>query len=105
MHDNDKKAWEHFISPARRINGKEFEVRMPFNDKVNMLRSNNRKAAGRTRSEQKEMLRTPLYMQAMYKAHQTFVDKDSVEVVDTTATPEGPVYYMPSIQRNHEIGF
>ena len=95
MHDNDKKAWEHFISTARRINGREFEVRMPFNDKVSMLKSNIRKAAGRTRSEQEEMLRTPLYMQAMCKAHQVFVDKDSVEVVDTTTTPEGPVYYMP----------
>ena len=95
MHDNDKKAWEHFISTARRIDGKEFEVRMPFNDKVSMLKSNIKKAAGRTRSEQEMMLRTPLYMQAMCKAHQTFVDKDSVEVVDTTTTPEGPVYYMP----------
>ena len=95
MHDNDKKAWEHFISTARRINGKEFEVRMPFNDKIKMLKSNIRKAAGRTRSEQEEMLRTPLYMQAMCRAHQTFIDKDSVEVVNITATPEGPIYYMP----------
>ena len=88
MHDNDKKAWEHFISTARRINGREFEVRMPFNDKVSMLKCNIRKAAGRTRSEQEEMLRTPLYMQAMCKAHQVFVDKDSVEVVHTTTTSE-----------------
>ena len=95
IHDNDKKAWEHFISTARRIKGKEFEVRMPFNNKIDMLKSNIRKAAGRTRSEQEEMLRTPLYMQAMCKAHQSFIDKDSVEVVDTTKTPEGPIYYMP----------
>ena len=91
IHDDDKKAWEHFISTARRINGKEFEVRMPFNNKMNLLKSNIRKAAGRTRSEQEEMLRTPLYMQAMCKAHQTFIDKESIEVVDVTATPEGPV--------------
>ena len=95
IHDDDKKAWEHFISTARRVDGKEFEVRMPFNDKIDLLKSNIRKAAGRTRSEQEEMLRTPLYMQAMCKAHQTFIDKESVEVVDVTVTPEGPVYYMP----------
>ena len=34
-------------------------------------------------------------MQAMIKAHQTFVDRDSVEVVDTNIPPRGPVYYMP----------
>ena len=60
---------------------------MPFNDKINLLKSNIRKAAGRARSEHKEMLRTPVYMQAMCKAHQTFIDVESVEVVDVKATP------------------
>ncbi|CAL4237698.1 unnamed protein product [Meganyctiphanes norvegica] len=95
IHHNDQKAWEHFINTTKRIGQKEFEVRMPFNEKVHMLKSNIRKAAGRTRSEQAEMVRVPAYMTAMCNAHQTFIDKDSVEVVDTYDTPEGPVYYMP----------
>ena len=95
MHDHDQKAWEHFISTAKRIDGKDFEVRMPFNEKIDQLKSNIKKAAGRTRSEQQEMISIPAYMHAMNKAHQTFVDKDSVEIVDTTIPPKGPVYYMP----------
>ena len=95
VHENDKIAWEHFISTTKRIGQKDFEVRMPFNEKVHQLKSNIKKAAGRTRSEQAEMIRTPAYMLAMCKAHQTFVDKDSVEVVNTTIPSKGPVYYMP----------
>ena len=95
IHHNDQKAWEHFVNTTKRIGQREFEVRMPFNEKVHMLKSNIRKAAGRTRSEQAEMVRVPAYMTAMCNAHQTFIDKDSVEVVDTYDTPEGPVYYMP----------
>ena len=95
VHDNDKIAWEHFINTTKRIGHGEFEVRMPFNGKVHQLKSNIKKAAGRTRSEQADMIKTPVYMQAMCKAHQTFVDKDSVETVDITIPPEGPVYYMP----------
>ena len=68
---------------------------MPFNEKVHQLKSNIKKAAGRTTSEQAEMIRTPAYMLAMCKAHQTFVDKDSMEMVNTTIPSKGPVYYMP----------
>ena len=95
VHGDDKIAWEHFISTTKRIGNKEFEVRMPFNEKVHHLKNNIKKAAGRTRSEQAEMIKSPVYMQAMIKAHQTFVDRDSVEVVDINIPPKGPVYYMP----------
>ena len=95
VHGDDKIAWEHFVSTTKRIGNDQFEVRMPFNEKVHQLKSNIKKAAGRTRSEQVEMNNSPTYMQAMCKAHQTFVDRDSVEVVDTSILPKGPVYYMP----------
>ena len=95
VHADDQKAWEHFIETTKRTEQGEFEVRMPFNDKVDLLKTNIKKAAGRTRSEQSEMLKSPAYMEAMLKAHQTFMDKDSVEMVDNSVIPEGPVYYMP----------
>ena len=95
VHADDEKAWEHFIETTKRTEQGVFEVRMPFNDKVDLLKTNIKKAAGRTRSEQSEMLKSPAYKEAMLKAHQTFIDKDSVEPVDNSVIPEGPVYYMP----------
>ena len=95
VHGDDKIAWEHFVNTTKRIGHKEFEVRMPFNEKVHQLKSNIKKAAGRTRSEQAEMIKSQAYMEAMCKAHQSFVDRDSVEVVHSTIPPKGPVYYMP----------
>ena len=94
IHGEDKIAWEHFVGTTKRV-GKVFEVRMPFNSRVHQLKSNIRKAAGRTRSEQATMNESPDYMTAMCKAHQSFVDRDSVEVVNTDIPPKGPVYYMP----------
>ena len=47
VHGDNKIAWEHLIRTTKRINNKEFEVRMPFNDKIHLLKSNIRKAAGR----------------------------------------------------------
>ena len=94
IHKDDETTWNHFVSTTVR-NGQEFEVRMPFNDKVHMLKSNQSKAAGRTRSEQAEMIRNPAYMLAMCKAHQVFIDTNSVEIVDPAAPVAGPIYYMP----------
>ena len=53
MHGEDKLAWEHFIKTTRRLNKEEFEVRMPFNEKVHLLKSNRSRAGGRTRKDQK----------------------------------------------------
>ena len=50
IHGDDKIAWEHFVGTTRRVN-EVFEVRMPFNERVLQLKSNIKKAAGRTRSE------------------------------------------------------
>ena len=94
IHGDDKIAWEHFVGTTRRVDD-VFEVRMPFNERVLQLKSNIKKAAGRTRSEQLAMNESPAYMKAMCKAHQSFIDRDSVEVVDVNIPPTGPVYYMP----------
>ena len=94
IHGDDETAWNHFVSTTVR-KGQEFEVRMPFNDKIHMLKSNKSKAAGRTRSEQAAMMRNPAYMTAMCNAHQVFIDTNSVEVVDPLAPVVGPIYYMP----------
>ena len=94
VHTDDETTWNHFISTTIR-NGQEFEVRMPFNNKVHMLKSNKSKAAGRARSEQAEMIRNEAYMSAMCKAHQVYIDTNSVEIVDPSAQVVGPVYYMP----------
>ena len=94
IHRDDETAWNHFVSTTVR-KGQEFEVKMPFNDKVHLLKSNKSKAAGRTRSEQAAMMKNPAYMTAMCNAHQVFIDTNSVEVVDPSAPVLGPLYYMP----------
>ena len=94
IHGDDKIAWEHFVGTTKRVS-EVFEVRMPFNERVLQLKSNIKKAAGRTRNEQLAMNESPVYMKAMCKAHQSFIDRDSVEVVDVEIPPKGPVYYMP----------
>ncbi|CAL4170140.1 unnamed protein product, partial [Meganyctiphanes norvegica] len=45
VHTDDKTTWNHFISATIR-NGQVFELRMPFNGKVHMLKSNKSKADG-----------------------------------------------------------
>ena len=95
MHGEEKLAWEHFIKTTRRINEEEFEVRMPFNEKVHLLKSNRSRAVGRTRTEQKQMIASEKYKEAMLAAHQVFVERDSVEIVDPRAPITGPEYYMP----------
>ena len=68
---------------------------MPFNEKVHLLKSNRSRAGGRTRKEQKQMIASPKYKEAMLAAHQIFVERDSVERVDPKAPVLGPEYYMP----------
>ena len=41
------------------------------------------------------MIKSPEYMGAMLKAHQGFIDSDSVEQIDTSEEADGYVYYMP----------
>ena len=60
-----------------------------------MLKSNIKQAAGRTRKVQADMITSPALGKAICDAHQTFIERDSVEVVDTSIAPVGPVYYMP----------
>ena len=69
IHENDKIAWEYFINTTKRV-GEEFIVRMPYNDKIDMLKTNEFKSAARARCEQM-MIKSPAYMTAMCKAHNT----------------------------------
>merc|ERR1712082_199773 len=56
IHEDDKKAWDHFIETTNR-QGEEFFVRMPFNNKINMLKTNKIKSAAR--GEQRMMIKSP----------------------------------------------
>ena len=51
VHADDKIAWERFIEITRRTEQGEFEVRMLFNDKMDIFKTNIKKSAGRTRNE------------------------------------------------------
>ena len=93
IHEDDKIAWEYFINITRRVN-EEFIVRMPYNNKIDMLKTNEFKSAARARCEQKMRIKSPTYMTAMCKAHNTFIERDSVEVVDENKPAGQYVHYL-----------
>ena len=95
MHGDDSKAWEHFIQTTKKNKDTSYEVRMPFNSRIEKLEDNIKKEAARTRAEQIQMIRSPDYMKAMLRAHETFIETESVERVNDPTTTTGYTYYMP----------
>ena len=95
MHDNDLIAMQRLENSMFQLETGQFEIRLPFNDKLSMLETNRELARARTYRQLTEMANKENYRNLAIRAKEELDLQNYIEIVTPDMIPVGKVHYLP----------
>ena len=96
LHNNDKAALESFKATVKKdpLSG-QYEVGLPFNERMGELKDNFYQAKARTIKEHEKMLLDKEYANLFRENFNTLLENKYVEKVNISDKVDGPIVYLP----------